>query len=84
MNLELEQENSVGSPLPKARACISISIRDEQDLDVQRHKILKLSDIDCKINGLYREIKDRITRMSKQQESAKNDQANSKNNQIEL
>lgn len=84
MNLESEQENSIGGPLPKATAHISISVRGEQDLDVQRYKLLKLSGVDYKINGMYIEIKGRITRMSKQQESAKNDQAASKKNQIEL
>lgn len=84
MNLELEQENSTGGPLLKVRAHISISVRGEQDLGVQRYKILKLSGVDYKINGMYIEIKGRITRMRKQQESAKDDQATSKKNQIEL
>lgn len=42
---------------------ISISMRDQQDLEIQGHKILKLSDIDYKINGVYIEVK-KNTRMS--------------------
>jgi len=59
-------------------------VRDQQDLDIRGHKILKLSDVEYKINGMYIEIRDRNTRISKQQETVKNEQANSRKNQMEV
>lgn len=50
---------------------MSAFIRDQQDLDVPGSRILKRSDVDYKINGMYIEITGKLIRMSKQQETQK-------------
>lgn len=66
-------------------------MRDQQDLDIGGHKMLKLSEVDYKINGMYRNKRNtrmsnkRLSKMNRQQTNKQTkNQANSRKNQIEF